>query len=276
MKALFLTLSVLVLAAPQDSSSEESDDLHPFLTNGFSLDIGVFFPDREWKLSVDGRLSGPNVDIDFDETLKLGDPGDIFAAELAWRFRGQWSLLAQAFDSSDSASAVLEEDIEWGDVVFGAGTGVTAGTDLTLLRLFVGRQLDTSKYHDFGIGGGIHHLEIGAFIEGTAIVNGGRVSRRESVSVSAPLPNIGAWYRYSLSPRWAFRARFDLLSADVGDYEGLLLNASAGVNFHAFEHFGIGVAYNYFELDVSINKSNWRGNLEAIYDGMYVYLSAYF
>ncbi len=30
---------------------------------------------------------------------------------------------------------------------------------------------------------------------------------------------------YSISPRWPLRARLDLLSADVGDYNGLLVQA---------------------------------------------------
>jgi len=265
-----------MLWLPLAVAEDESDDLHPFLTDGFSLDIGLFYPDREWDLRVNGTIGGENGEIDFDEGLNLGNPDNIFAAEMAWRFKGRWSLLVQLFDSSDSTSTVLEEDIEWGDVVFGAGTGAVAGTDLNLARLFVGRQLDTSKYHDVGIGGGIHYLDIGASIEGTIIINGAQASARESVGISAPLPNIGAWYRYSISPRWAFRTRFDLLSADIGDYSGLLLNASLGVNYQAFRHFGIGAAYNYFELDVSINRPNWRGDIEMVYQGLYFYASAYF
>jgi hypothetical protein len=257
-------------------AEDDAGDLHPFLTDGLSVDVGIFYPDREWDLRVNGSIGGPNAEIDFDEGLKLGNPDSLFAAEIAWRFKGQWSLLAQFFDSSDSARTVLEEDIEWGDVVFGAGTGAIAGTDMNLARLFVGRQLDTSEVHDVGIGGGIHYLDISAYIEGTIIISGVQASARESVSLSAPLPNIGAWYRYSISPRWAFRTRFDLLSADIGDYEGLLVNASLGVNYQAFRHFGIGVAYNYFELDVSINRPNWRGDIEMVYDGLFVYGSAYF
>lgn len=267
---------LLIVWLPLVAAANESDDLHPFLTNGFSLDVGIFHPDRELDLRVNGTIRGENNEINFDEGLKLGNPDDIFAAEMAWRFRGRWSVLAQFFDSSDSGSAVLGEDIEWGDVVFGAGTGATAGIDFTLTRLFVGRQLDTSKYQDVGIGGGIHYLDIGAYIEGTIIVNVGTAYARESVSESAPLPNIGAWYRYSISPRWAFRTRLDLLSASVGDYEGMLLNTSLGVNYQAFEHFGIGLAYNYFELDVSIKRSDWRGDIEAVFGGPYFYASAYF
>jgi hypothetical protein len=55
-----------------------------------------------------------------------------------------------------------------------------------------------------------------------------------------------------------------------------LVNVALGVNFQAFEHFGIGLNYNYFELDVSIDKSGWRGKVETTYDGAYVYASFYF
>jgi len=64
--------------------------------------------------------------------------------------------------------------------------------------------------------------------------------------------------------------------ADIGDFDGLLVNASPGVNFQAYEHFGIGLNYNYFELDVSVDKSNWRGDIETTYDGIYVYASVYY
>jgi len=147
---------------------------------------------------------------------------------------GRWSI------------SVLEEDIEWGDVVFGAGSNAAAGTSFSLTRIFFGRQLDTSRSHDFGIGAGLHWLEMGAFIEGEILINGTPTASRRSVSEGAPLPNIGAWYMYSISPRWALRTRLDLLSADVGDYDGLLVN------------------------------SGWRGKFETTYDGVYVYASLYY
>jgi hypothetical protein len=267
---------MLFFAGPQLTVAAESEDLHPYLENGFSLDVGAFFPDRKLDLRVNGSLAGINDEIDFDEGIRLGSTDETFAAELSWRFRGKWSVVGQYFKSTDSARAVLEEDIEWGNVVFGAGSNAAVGTNFSLTRIFFGRQFDTSKSHDIGIGGGLHWLEMGTFIEGEILINGTPTASRRSVSEGAPLPNIGAWYKYSISPRWALRTRLDLLSADVGDYDGLLLNVALGVNFQAFEHFGFGVNYNYFELDISIDKTNWRGNIETIYDGFYVYASFYY
>jgi len=267
---------LLGFAAPQLTIAAESENLHPFLQRGFSLDVGVFFPDRHLDLSVNGTIAGINEDIDFDQGFQLGSADETFAAELSWRFRGNWSVVGQFFKTSDSAGVTLQEDIEWGNVVFGAGSFARAGTDFTLTRIFFGRSFNTGKSHDFGVGGGLHWLHIGSFIEGEILVNGVPSAARRSVSAEAPLPNIGAWYKYSISPRWALRARLDLLSADIGDYDGLLLNASFGLNFQIFEHAGLGLSYNYFELDVSIDKSNWRGNFETIYDGVYVYASVYY
>ena len=65
-------------------------------------------------------------------------------------------------------------------------------------------------------------------------------------------------------------------SADVGDYDGVLINVALGLNYKAFEHVGFGLSYNYFELDVNIDKSNWQGNIETIYEGIYVNASFYY
>jgi len=265
----------ICIAASQLTLAAETEDVHPYLENGFSLDLGFFYPDRQLDLQVNGSLAGINDEIDFDESLRLKRGDDIFSAQMSWRFRDQWSAIGQYYKSSGGRGVVLEEDIEWGNVVFGAGSFAAMGEDFSLTRIFIGRHLDTRKRHEFGIGAGIHWLHIGAYIEGQILINGTPASARRAVSEEAPLPNIGVWYDYSISPRWAFRSRFDLLSADVGDYDGIMVNAAFGVNFQAFEHVGFGLNYNYFELDIGVDKSNWRGNIETTYDGVYLYASFY-
>jgi hypothetical protein len=148
---------MLCFAGPQLAVAAESEERHPFLERGFSLDVGVFFPDRELDLRVNGSLDVINREIDFDRRRQIKSNDDIFVAELSWRFRGRWSIIGQYFKSTDRNSATLEEEIEWGDVVFNAGISAATGTDFSLTRIFFGRQLDTSKFHEFGIGG--HSLD---------------------------------------------------------------------------------------------------------------------
>ena len=240
------------------------------------VDMGVFFPDRTLKIRVNGTIAGINRDVDFENKIRLKEDDETFSLNMGWRFGEKWSLFTQYFESGISSGVVLAEDVEWKDTVFAAGSNVRAGQEFELFRVFFGRAFNTSARHDFGVGAGLHWLEIRAFIEGTVILGGGGTSfRREGVSVSGPLPNIGAWYRYSLSPRWVLRSRLDWLAASVGDYDGRILNASLGVNYQTSDHFGIGLDYNLIELDVDISKSDWQGRAIISYAGLYASVSFY-
>jgi hypothetical protein len=271
-----LLFCLLLIAGADLSHAQEPGNVHPSLTEKFVLDVGIFFPSRSFEIHVDGNLAGGNPSIDFEDEFGLNKSDETFAIDFGWRFGKKWSLLTQYFDSNGSRSAVLDEDIEWNDVVFGQGSTTVAGQDFSMLRVFFGRQFATSERHDFGVGAGIHWLEISAFIEGEIIVNGApNEFHRESVQATVPLPNVGVWYKYSLSPKWAFRFRYDYLNADIGDYNGSLVNASLGFNYQLFEHFGLGLNYNAFELELGITKPDWRGEVTTRYEGLFVSASAY-
>jgi hypothetical protein len=212
--------------------------------------------------------------LEGDIGTRLSD--ELFSVNFGWRFGEKWQLEGQYFAASGTRGAALEEDVEWKDVIFLAGSGVKAGQDFSLIRTFFARRFESSDKHEFGVGAGLHLLEFGVFIEGNIMTDGGGSAfRRESVSAVAPLPNIGAWYMHSLSPKWALKARIDWFGASFDDYDGTMTNASIGLNYQVFKNAGIGLNYNSFILDLDVKKTNWRGNANISYEGLYAYLSFY-
>lgn len=271
-----LLTCMLMVAGHTFADPQEVRDVHPILTDKFVLGAGIFFPDRDFRIHVDGNTAGINPDIDFENEFGLSKSDEVFALEFGWRFGKKWSLLTQYFEASGSRTAVLDEDIEWRDVVFVAGSSATAGQEFSVLRMFFGRRFDTSERHDIGIGAGLHWFEITALLEGNIIVGGqGNQFRRESVEAKAPMPNVGLWYNFSLTPKWALTSRLDYLGVDIGDFSGELVNLGLGVNYRAFENFGFGLNYNYLELDLTITKPDWRGGTETTYKGLFLHASAY-
>jgi hypothetical protein len=269
-----IVCGVLIMAGAQASYADDTSDIHPSLTNKFSLDFGVFYPDRKVRISAGSTLDGDNEWIDFQGELNHATSDETFSMNFGWRFGEKWQLAAQYFDSSSSKQAVLEEDVEFNDVVFKAGSSVISGSHFSLVRLFFARDFAAADNQEFGIGAGFHFIELGASIQGEIITDGDEnLFRRESVRVSAPLPNIGAWYTYSVSPKWAFKARFDWISASVDPYEGHLINASLGANYQMLKNVGFGLSYNYFELDVKIRDTYWKGRAETRYKGFFAFLS---
>ena len=271
-----LFVSLLLLGGLRPCFATDASPVHPYLSDTFFIDVGIFWPDRRLGLSVDGSAGEVHEPIEFDEDLKLKKADSLFALEFGWRFGERWRMAGQYFESSGTTSWVLEEDVEWQDVVFQADTAARGGSKFEVIRTFFAREFDVGRRHEFGLGAGIHWLDIGASIEGTILVADGRATyAAESVGVSGPLPNIGAWYNYAISSRWALTSRIDFFSAEFGRYSGTMTNLAIGINCQLARHFGLGLNYNYLDLAVDIDKAGWHGRVETSYEGLFANLSFY-
>lgn len=254
----------LLLALP--ANAQTAADYHPNLSDTFDLSIGGYWPDKTMTVGVDG--SHPEEEIDFDEALKLDDTAATGALSFRWKFGEKWSVWGQYWSVDDDGGANLVEDLEWEDVVLREGTFASGGFETRVARVFFGRKFVDRPNQEAGIGAGFHWLELEAFLEGQILTSEGDTEFfRDSVDAGFPLPNIGGWYHFSWHPKWMVGGRVDWLSASIGDYSGGLWNANVGINWAAFRHFGIGLYYSYFRLDVDIDKSDWRGAAEAKQNG---------
>ena len=276
MKPNFVAASLLVTSAVFSTPllAQSGGGVHPWLEDDFIINMGVFLPSKDFTISVDGE--NPGAGIDFNESADVSSDESTFGTTFTWRFGEKWSVAGQYYSTSDDGQAVLTEDVTWGDNVLRAGSFVGAGVELDIARVFLGRTFFTeAKHHEFGMGVGIHWLQISAFLEGEMFVNDeSRGFQRESVSDDLPLPNVGAWYWYSLSDRWLLTSRVDWLSASIGDYSGGLWNASVGVNFQAWDHISFGLAYQYFSVDVDVDTSDWAGSTELSQHGPFLSVGA--
>ena len=185
-------------------------------------------------------------------------------------------MRGQYFRVDANTRASLEKDVEWGDVVFNAGTSIGAGHDYQITRLFFGRTFKTTDRRELGFGVGLHVLDISAYINGNAIVDGVDVGyRQERASISQPLPNFGAWYMHAFSEKWAATVRLDWLSASIDRYDGRIINSALSIGYAVTDHFGVGLAYNFFEIDLKVDNSEWKGRISSRFDGPYLSLSGY-
>jgi len=267
---LLIVLCLAGLLAATASAADE--DVHPFISSKYSIQLGAYFPSKDFKLSVDGTIAGASQEFDFEKATGFSEDDEVFMVEFKWRFGEKWSTRLQYYESDQSRKAVLEEDVLWRNQIIAAGSSVTAGANFSLVRVFFGRSFDRRENVDAGIGLGLHWLEIGAFIKPD--IN--TLNPVSAAKVSGPLPNIGAWYYYSPSPKWFIGGRLDWLEASIDKYDGGIVNISAGVNYQMFANVGVGLKYQFFRINVDVDNDKWRGGVEMDYEGPYLYLSANF
>ena len=267
---------LVALLVTMPGLTQADDDVHPLMTSKYWGNVGVYFSARDFDASASGSIGGVTRGIDFESSAGLGDRPDLFMAELGWQFSQNWGLALQYFESERSASRTLTESIEWQDLVFDVGVRLEASSGVEITRLFFARRFRDGGPHSLRLGAGLHWLSLSASLAGEATLNdNSREFRRSVVTADIPMPNIGAWYRYSPSRKWMLNARADWLSASVDKYKGGIWNASAGVNFSPWDHFGFGLSYQFFQLDGQIKEDDWRGQIQTKFTGPFVYVSGY-
>ena len=276
MKKILARVCLVALSVTPPSLASAEDDVHPLMTSKYWGNVGVYFSARDFDASASGTIGGLTREIDFESSAGLGDSPDLLMAELGWQFSQNWGLAVQYFKSERSASKTLTESIEWQDLVFDVGVRLEAKSSIEITRLFFARRFREDGPHSLRLGAGFHWLSLGASLAGEATLDDlSREFRRSVVTADLPMPNIGAWYRYSPSRRWMLNMRADWLSASVDGYKGGIWNATAGASFSLWEHVSVGLNYQFFQLDGRINEDSWRGEIQTTFTGPFVYVSGY-
>ena len=149
-------LLLIALLVPLAGWCEGSADVHPYLDGKYYASVGLFLPNQDMKLGLDGSVDvpdpGPAPYVDFSETFAFSASDESFSAEIGWRFSSNWQLRGQYFRVDNNSRITLAQDVEWGDVEFNVGTSVGAGTDMQITRLFFGRTFRSSDSRELGLG----------------------------------------------------------------------------------------------------------------------------
>jgi len=273
---MLLRTVIVLLLALSTAAAHADEERHALMGSKWWLTAGSFFAQRDFKASAGVDAAGVGLEADFEGSTGVDDSPELFMAEFGWQFGEKWGLAVQHFRSRRSGSRVLEDTIEWQGVDYNAGVQLEAKTEMEITRIFVARRFWDEGPHSLRVGAGFHWLAIGAEVAGLATLDDQSTEfRRSAATADVPVPNIGAWYRYSPNRTWIINARVDWLSAGIDNFSGRIWNVSAGVGLRLTDHIGIGLNYQYFELAGDLTEPNWRGEIETTFTGPHLHLSGY-
>ncbi len=273
------------LFSQEETDSKETistfENKHPLLGNRFTFYAGVYSSTKGIRVGVNGESD--NEIIDFSEKADFNENEITLFLNFNWRFARMWTLSAEYFGVKNGISKRIDEDIEWEDQIYRGGASIELGSNLNMFRVMFGRTISKGQKHELGAGLGSHILDIKTFIEGDAYINneetgeGAEVDfERNSVSVVAPLPNIGAWYFYAPTQKWMLTARVDWFALSINEYSGSLWNLGAGANYQFHKNIGVGLNYRYFDFTAKVDQDNWDGKFSFTFQGPLLTVNANF
>lgn len=231
----------------------------------FSISVGAFFTDRDTKTSISGE-AGAGTDVDLEDDLGLDNSDTVFRVDAYWRFAEKHRLDFNAFDLSRSGSKQIERDFTWGDTTYPVNTVVDATLDLAIYKVAYTWEFLKRDRSFLGATLGLYVMDVDSTLTGSLL------SQNEAHDLTAPLPVLGLRGEYRFADRWSLRSSGEIFFFEQGDFDGLLYDLFAGLDFSITDNIAIGVGINGVRLDLDVSKDRFQGNMDWEYQGALTYL----
>lgn len=248
------------------------------LPDKFQINVGAFFVTRANTTASLGVKSGPFVagtSIDFHQDLDLPDSDTVSRIDGYYRF-GKRSRVDFSYWKIDrSGTATTRQEIKWGDITIPAGTPlVSSFLDEEVLKATYGFSFYNVPKAELGVDIGLYIADISIGLSCPACTPPD--NQRETADLTAPLPVIGAYFRYNISHRWRFVGKADFFYLEIGDYEGSLTDLRLNIEHHTWKHAGFGFGFNGIQTQLDYDTSDEAGTLKNTLAGPQAYVFASF
>jgi hypothetical protein len=267
-------LPALMLALlAQIAAADEAPNL---LDNSFAVTLGTFLVDTDTEVRLDGTVIETGTPVDLENTFG-GEDANVFRLDAGWRFADRHKVRAFWFKYDRSETRTIDEVIEWGDATFPVSASVTADTEFSIVELayeysFLKRET-LELAGSFGVHTASYEGQLSAMLpDGT----GGSVRVSDKADFSAPLPVLGFHALWRMSGNFWLEATVQYFSLSYEEYDGSILDTRAAVLWQPRPWAGVGVGFNRFKVNFSMDGARFHGEFDWIYQGPQIFYSVSF
>lgn len=253
---------MLGLAAAAAANAAQAQDALPVLDKA-SFSVGFVLPNFDTNLQANGVLdNGTNVDLERD--LDLDQSNGVAFVRGTWRPFTNHEFSIGYFSTDSDATKKLTRDIVFEGVTYPVNSTVKASFSLDALDLsytWWGMQKeDWALGLRLGLVDYSMETKLSLELDSAGSDVGGTVSN--SVSPNVPAPTIGASWRYRVADQWRLKADAGYFSANISGVDGSVSYFNAGVEWFPWERWGLTANYMYQAIDASVDKSNFKGDID--------------
>ena len=254
--ATLSAVAILTLCEPGNALAEERpawrDDP---LGSRFALGVGLFKPKLDTKVRLDSSSGRVGTLVDFESTLGMDDDDRLPLLMGYYRVAKNHRITFEYFRLDRNGTAVSDAPIRFGEVVFPANLPLSSYFNVDVYSFAYAYSIihDRRKELAFNVGLQFQDLETG--ISG----NVGPGLLAEDADAVAPLPTFGGSFDYAFNEQWIFTSMIGVFAIEIdlgddSDFSGEIVQINAGVTWKAFENVGFALQYNYFNVDVGVER----------------------
>jgi hypothetical protein len=228
----------------------------------FTLTGAGYLGDFGTKVRVDPHVEGlQGTTIDLEKNLGLESSRTLTRLGLSWRPLRKHELGVSYFSTKREGRRVIDRQIVYEDTTFPIQADVRSRFDIDFWEVTYTYWPRQTERDGIGVNLGVTGLR----------VNGELAVRRntdnavllsETASTDVPVPVIGLEGRWLLTDRVIAMGRASVLpKVSIKDYQGSAFLGKFSLEYRFARMLGLGVAYNYFNLNGLVEKADFHADL---------------
>jgi hypothetical protein len=257
---------------PLTCSADVDWGLNHALNDTIAIELGALYASKTSNTAqLNSTKLGVGTTVNFQDMLGMNSWAWGPDAGIRWRMSDKWRLEASYFWISQTGDKSIDQNIQWGDVVFPINAQVTSKLNFADFRTSVGYSFYKTADKELGVGLGLHVLGYQASLASAHLGT-------EGGNVLAPLPVVSVYGGFALNEHWSVSARLDEFSLTYQQYHGGITSIGLDLLYQPFRHVGFGLGYKAlyvnFQAD-STGLGSFQGKYDQTLQGptMYVTLS---
>ena len=270
-----VAIALLVVLLPVSSHAADNTT-YKLPWEKFSIQGGAFFAGLNDKVTV--GTQGAGVAIDLENALGLDTQNQIFRAGAMYRIgetrRHRVDLDYLYFNRT--ATKAIGQDILVDNVTVAAGTNVETTFNYQIIRAAYSYSFFQDDRMDLAASFGFFVMPIKFEMSAS-----GLGSNQGDFNFTAPLPAFGLRGDFAITPRWMLRTNIDFFYLKYQSFTGGLVDTRVAVEYNPWEHFGFGVGFDNFRLQLKAENNdypsvNFQGDIKSQFMGVQLYARYFF
>jgi len=264
-------LLVAVLATP----GALAQDVGGFPFDRFSFTVGSFYETTDTDLRLDASTNHMGTPITLEKDLGLDDSGQLLRLSAEWLPFERHQFGVAYYDLSRERRRTLDREFEFNGTVFPINASLESESDFKFAEILYTYWAVKTPRGGLGLGLGASWVSIDMHLRAQVATpgGGGTATRDAKGSTDLPVPLLGIEGRYALTPRLLIAGDVRALpNVTIGDYEANALLYGARLEWRFSRHFGLGAAWNSFNVDADVDRDKFHGSLDFTIEGAQAFL----
>ena len=252
------------------------------LTDRFNFSLGSYVVGTNLTADLNGHSVSAGTPIDFGHTFDTDANFNRIRLDGEWRITPTQHLRLLYFNTDVTRTRTLDDNLGWGDYTFQADASISATTKLAVYELSYESAFLRRPTFELTGNAGVHVLDMSIKLAGNATITdaNGNVSAAQYESknsnLPAPLPVIGVRGLWAILPNFYLDANAQIFKFKYEGYDGTWSDLRLAGTWMFARHFGVGLGYDRFHVNVDVSKANFNGNVTLGYSGLQAFLTGSF